>query len=222
MSPDDRLLWGSRSARSFEWNPQPGRPLPRKSPETLPRARLLHGLLDCLHGGELFLHLLLPKRGETCGELGFRVQCIATNGGFLNGGTPKSSILTGFSLTNHPFWDTPMTMETSMSNHGSLAIWSLSASWFEHGRIMKNLLGHQPQYHCAWVRSYSSHLHGRATPVHSSPNSLNFWSYFPSNFPMVCWIMIGSCLHIHICTLSNQRASGFWQYIVEILIKTLP
>ena len=25
-----------------------------------------------------------------------------------NNGTPKSSILTGFSIINHPFWDTPI------------------------------------------------------------------------------------------------------------------
>ena len=26
----------------------------------------------------------------------------------LNGGTPKSSILIGFSIINHPFWGTPI------------------------------------------------------------------------------------------------------------------
>ena len=31
---------------------------------------------------------------------------------FMNGGNPKSSILIGFSLINHPFWDTP-SMETT-------------------------------------------------------------------------------------------------------------
>ena len=31
----------------------------------------------------------------------------------LNGGTPKSSILIGFSMINHPFWDT-LFMETSI------------------------------------------------------------------------------------------------------------
>ena len=29
-----------------------------------------------------------------------------TKGCFLNGGTPKSSILIGFSIINHPFWGT--------------------------------------------------------------------------------------------------------------------
>ena len=31
----------------------------------------------------------------------------------INGGTPKSSILVGFSLINHPFWVPPL-METSI------------------------------------------------------------------------------------------------------------
>ena len=31
----------------------------------------------------------------------------------INGGTPKSSILTEFSLINHPFWGTPRATETS-------------------------------------------------------------------------------------------------------------
>ena len=29
-----------------------------------------------------------------------------------NRGTPKSSILIGFSIINHPFWDTPIFLET--------------------------------------------------------------------------------------------------------------
>ena len=32
-----------------------------------------------------------------------------------NGGTPKSSILIGFSLINHPFWDTPIFGNPHMS-----------------------------------------------------------------------------------------------------------
>ena len=32
----------------------------------------------------------------------------------LNGGTPKSSILIGFSIINHPFWDTPSFGNTHM------------------------------------------------------------------------------------------------------------
>ena len=33
----------------------------------------------------------------------------------LNGGTPKSSILTGFSIINHPFWGTPIFENTHMA-----------------------------------------------------------------------------------------------------------
>ena len=32
----------------------------------------------------------------------------------LNGGTPKSSILIGFSIINHPFWGTPIFGNTHM------------------------------------------------------------------------------------------------------------
>ena len=31
-----------------------------------------------------------------------------------NGGTPKSSILIGISIINHPFWDTPIFGNTHM------------------------------------------------------------------------------------------------------------
>ena len=37
-----------------------------------------------------------------------RVQKIQYMGVSKNRGTPKSSILIGFSLINHPFWDTPI------------------------------------------------------------------------------------------------------------------
>ena len=33
-------------------------------------------------------------------------------GVFKNSGTPKSSILIGFSITNHPFWSTPIVGST--------------------------------------------------------------------------------------------------------------
>ena len=34
----------------------------------------------------------------------------------LNGGTPKSSVLIGFSIINHPFWGTPIFGNTEMSH----------------------------------------------------------------------------------------------------------
>ena len=33
----------------------------------------------------------------------------------VNGGTPKSSILIGFSIINHPFWGTPIFGNTRMT-----------------------------------------------------------------------------------------------------------
>ena len=36
-----------------------------------------------------------------------------------NNGTPKSSILIGFSIINHPFWGTPIFGNTHMVNVGS-------------------------------------------------------------------------------------------------------
>ena len=37
-----------------------------------------------------------------------------------NSGTPKSSILTGFSIINHPFWGTPIFGNTRMVSHPAL------------------------------------------------------------------------------------------------------
>ena len=34
-----------------------------------------------------------------------------------NSGTPKSSILIGFSIINHPFWGTPIFGNTHLFNH---------------------------------------------------------------------------------------------------------
>ena len=34
----------------------------------------------------------------------------------LNGGTPKSSILIGFSILNHPFWGTPIFGNTHITH----------------------------------------------------------------------------------------------------------
>ena len=36
----------------------------------------------------------------------------------LNGGTPKSSILIGFSMINHPFWSTPIFGNTHIIEDG--------------------------------------------------------------------------------------------------------
>lgn len=149
-------------------------PFARKNPQTLPRARLLHGLLDCLHGGELFVHLLLLNRGENKGELEFW-------------GPVRSNT-----------WDCllPKPCET-------MEVWLPKAFQPGHQHVSISW------YHCAlMIWSYSSHLHRRATPVHSSPNCLTFWSYFP----MACWLVIGSCLHTPHLHAIAIKSKGFWQY----------
>ena len=54
-------------------------------------------------------------------------------GVFINGSTPNSSILVGFSFINNPFWGTPMTMETPISMaahiHGGQEFWTSPARW---------------------------------------------------------------------------------------------
>ena len=42
----------------------------------------------------------------------------------INGGTPKSSTLMGFSLINHPFWGTPIYGNPQMSSQMEFAKWS--------------------------------------------------------------------------------------------------
>ena len=39
-----------------------------------------------------------------------------------NGGTPKSSILIGISIINHPFWDTPIFGHTHMESQQVLSV----------------------------------------------------------------------------------------------------
>ena len=49
-------------------------------------------------------------------------SCLVLNGGFQNHGTPKSSILIGFSIINYPFWDT-----TILGNHQIFkALWTVN------------------------------------------------------------------------------------------------
>ena len=46
------------------------------------------------------------------------------------GKTPKSSILIGFSIVNHPFWDTPIFEHTHISNWMGVK-WALSSCYHE-------------------------------------------------------------------------------------------
>ena len=59
---------------------------------------------------------------------------MAGNGGFLKWCTPKSSILIGFSIINHPFWGNPIFGNTQMK-HGDF----LEFLWvgFNHHRHEK-------------------------------------------------------------------------------------
>ncbi len=56
------------------------------------------------------LDLLLPGASEAiCGAPSLHYMGVSKNNG-----TPKSSILIGFSIINHPFWDTPIFGNTHM------------------------------------------------------------------------------------------------------------
>ena len=50
-------------------------------------------------------------------------------GVFLNGGTPKSSILIGFSIINHPFWGTFIFGNTHMLSHISWSEFMFVICW---------------------------------------------------------------------------------------------
>ena len=54
---------------------------------------------------------------------------IAYMGVSWNGGTPKSSILKGFSIINHPFWGTLIFGNTHIYIYHLLEIFSLHPSW---------------------------------------------------------------------------------------------
>ena len=60
---------------------------------------------------DLFLsysHVQQSKRQKACKEP------LSHVGVSINGGAPQSSIFIACALVNHPFWGTPMTMETPM------------------------------------------------------------------------------------------------------------
>ena len=67
--------------------------------------------LVCLYNIRTYIHTYLPTYIETDSQAGrqtdIHTYCIYIYMGVSrNGGTPKSSILIGFSIINHPFWDT--------------------------------------------------------------------------------------------------------------------
>ena len=70
-------------------------------------------------------------------QLVSRISAINSMGVSKNRGTPKSSILIGFPLINHPFWDTPIFGNTRINlgwgNPAGLAIslWDLPVRWVQ-------------------------------------------------------------------------------------------
>ena len=60
-----------------------------------------------------------------------------------NSGTPKSSILIGFSIINHPFWGTPIFGNTYIYIYlypVSICVY-FPLQWFNRGRNLPSLLG---------------------------------------------------------------------------------
>ena len=53
-----------------------------------------------------------PKFGMRCMELGVS----------KNNGTPKSSILIGFSIINHPIWGTPISWKHPIDGNGMVLV----------------------------------------------------------------------------------------------------
>ena len=57
------------------------------------------------------VHKFMSAKGYVAAQMGVS----------KNGGTPKSSILIGFSIINHPFWGTPIFGNTQMPFTHSVA-----------------------------------------------------------------------------------------------------
>ena len=80
-------------------------------------------------------HVRLGKgfKWETCWD---NLEAFVNMGVSLNGGTPKSSILIGFSIINHPFWGTTIFGNTHISACSKLSLRSWSKlslrSWCRH------------------------------------------------------------------------------------------
>ena len=59
----------------------------------------------------VYIHIIMEKIPKSLDEL-----TILYMGVSKNRGTPKSSILIGFSIINHPFWGTPIFGNTHIEN----------------------------------------------------------------------------------------------------------
>ena len=89
---------------------------------------------DCIpRRGKFAFEMMFPKKMGWLNHqlLGGSSHLVIDNhvGVSENSGTPKSSILIGFSIINHPFWGTPI-LETPMCSccHLSVGSWS-SYTW---------------------------------------------------------------------------------------------
>ena len=69
-----------------------------------------------------------------CGRWEGDTQAISINymGISKNSGTPKSSILVGYSIINHPFWGTPIFGNTHIDSKFVLAVFSEETSGCRH------------------------------------------------------------------------------------------
>ena len=70
-----------------------------------------------------------------------------------NSGTPKSSMLIGFSIINHPFWDTPL-LETP--------VYSLFFFFFGFAAIFDNHVAKRtngPRLSTTWVLQFAMLVH---------------------------------------------------------------
>ena len=77
-----------------------------------------------------------------------------------NSGTPKSSILLGFSIINHPFWGTPIFGNTHMTaqlkTRGQSWLSCLKENWEKTMVFVHDLKNHFAQYPFTKCPTYSS------------------------------------------------------------------
>ena len=69
------------------------------------------------------------------------MSCTWDMGVSKNNGTPKSSILKGFSIINHPFWGTPIFGNTHIDKghfHGLLAFCQKRLKYY-HISVLQNM-----------------------------------------------------------------------------------
>ena len=90
-----------------------------------------------------------------------------------NSGTPKSWILTGFSIINHPFWGTPLFLETPI--HPGKLTWNLQITHFERKMIWtKPPWGHVPAVNLPGCISITWEVHPKPCTLVPS-NWLCLW-----------------------------------------------